>query len=173
MPHRYSWRCKVCGKVTAGRLPRAGRHVGDGTFMFPRRHKGSDGQPCRGNIQEAEMVEDEHALPGFIRPVDGPAGPTYHQGGFAVGLPIAPGDPVQYRYGGYKPAVNATVTRVGTVQVEIKTATSNFAFWVRARDLWPAFDVVGSPTGPQKVPWAAPLENAAEPPSAERGGEVE
>jgi hypothetical protein len=46
------FKCSVCGKLTAGRLPSGG----DGSFYFPRRHKGSDGRPCPGNIEEAEWV---------------------------------------------------------------------------------------------------------------------
>ena len=53
------FRCAVCGKLTAGRLPRDGRHTGDGTFWFPRRHDGADGRPCPGNIKEAELVDVE------------------------------------------------------------------------------------------------------------------
>lgn len=49
------FKCSACGKLTAGRLPRAGRHHGDGTYWFPRRHK-RDGKPCPGNIMEAEVV---------------------------------------------------------------------------------------------------------------------
>lgn len=50
-------KCVVCGKITAGRLPRASRHdVGDGTFLFPRRHKVS-GVDCPDNIEEGEVVE--------------------------------------------------------------------------------------------------------------------
>lgn len=41
--------CTVCGKVTkGGRLPREGRHTGDGSERFPRRHKGKDGHVCPG-----------------------------------------------------------------------------------------------------------------------------
>ena len=44
--------CVVCGKVTkGGRLPREGRHTGDGSERFPRRHKGADGRACPGNIE--------------------------------------------------------------------------------------------------------------------------
>lgn len=47
----------MCGKVTTGRMPRLnGYHYGDGSFRYPRRHKGSDGKPCSGNIEEAEWV---------------------------------------------------------------------------------------------------------------------
>lgn len=61
------FRCVHCGKLTAGRLPRAiitsptgrvtySRHdVGDGSFYYPRRHD-VDGEPCPGNILEAEWV---------------------------------------------------------------------------------------------------------------------
>lgn len=57
--HKARFRCVVCGKETAGRLPRNPdrRHeIGDGTARFPRRHKGKDGKPCPGNILEAEWV---------------------------------------------------------------------------------------------------------------------
>lgn len=55
-PAATRFRCVVCGKLTAGRIPRAGRHAGDTTARFPRRHKGPDGKPCGGNILEAEWV---------------------------------------------------------------------------------------------------------------------
>lgn len=52
------FKCAHCGKLTAGgRLPRDGHVKGDGTFRFPRRHKGADGQSCDGNIMEAEWIE--------------------------------------------------------------------------------------------------------------------
>lgn len=51
------YRCRHCGKLTAGRLPRAhGRFYGDGTIRYPRRHQ-HEGKPCPGNIQEAEWVD--------------------------------------------------------------------------------------------------------------------
>ncbi|UTU07738.1 hypothetical protein CcrC1_gp054c [Caulobacter phage C1] len=53
-PTRF--KCVVCGKLSAGRLPREGRHVGDGSERFPRRHKGGDGADCPGNILYAEWV---------------------------------------------------------------------------------------------------------------------
>ncbi len=54
---RTRFRCVICGKVTAGRLGRVGRHVGDGSARFPRRHKGADGQPCPGNVYDAEWID--------------------------------------------------------------------------------------------------------------------
>jgi hypothetical protein len=52
------FKCVVCGKLTAGRLPRAhGRFPGDTTFYFPRRHKGADGKVCKGSRREAEWVD--------------------------------------------------------------------------------------------------------------------
>ena len=45
-------RCAICGKTSAGRRPRGG----DGTFLFPRRHKGPDGEPCDGNVREADWI---------------------------------------------------------------------------------------------------------------------
>ena len=51
------FKCIVCGKLTAGRIPRdESHHAGDLTARFPRRHKDHDGIPCPGNIQEAEWV---------------------------------------------------------------------------------------------------------------------
>lgn len=50
------YRCVICGKVSAGRLPRqTGRNTGDTSFYYPRRHK-VNGKPCAGNIREAEVV---------------------------------------------------------------------------------------------------------------------
>lgn len=52
------FRCVVCGKLTAGRLPRDGRHFpGDGSERWPRRHKGANGQLCDGVWQLAEWVD--------------------------------------------------------------------------------------------------------------------
>jgi hypothetical protein len=53
------FKCVVCGKLTAGRMPREGRLVGDTSARFPRRHKGPDGKPCPGNIEDAEWVDVE------------------------------------------------------------------------------------------------------------------
>lgn len=57
MKQRTRFRCVICGKLTAGRMPREGRHIGDGSARFPRRHK-INGQPCAGNIREAEWVTE-------------------------------------------------------------------------------------------------------------------
>jgi hypothetical protein len=58
------FRCVVCGKMTAGRLPRDGRHFpGDGSGRYPRRHKGVDGKPCKGNIELVDWVDEET---GFV-----------------------------------------------------------------------------------------------------------
>ena len=50
----YKVKCAVCGKITHPRLPRDGRHKGDGTSWLPRRHK-VNGKDCEGNIQEGEL----------------------------------------------------------------------------------------------------------------------
>ena len=50
------FKCVVCGKLTSGRLPRAGWLPGDGSFRYPRRHK-VNGKPCPGNIMEAEWID--------------------------------------------------------------------------------------------------------------------
>lgn len=49
---RTRFRCQHCGKLSAGRLPRSGRHVGDGSSRYPRFHK-VDGVPCPGLLYEA------------------------------------------------------------------------------------------------------------------------
>jgi len=54
---RTWFRCVICGKLTTGRVPRASSgEVGDGSFRYPRRHK-FKGEPCPGNIEEAEWVD--------------------------------------------------------------------------------------------------------------------
>lgn len=46
-------KCSVCGKITAGRLPRASRHdMGDGSYWFPRRHK------CAGDVKEGLLIDE-------------------------------------------------------------------------------------------------------------------
>jgi hypothetical protein len=56
-------RCAVCQKATAGgRLPRVGRHTGDGTFRYPRRHNGEDGKVCPGVFEEG-LWEDPPTSP--------------------------------------------------------------------------------------------------------------
>lgn len=46
------FRCKVCGKLTAGSLPRDG----DGTARFARRHT-RDGETCPGVHEHADWVD--------------------------------------------------------------------------------------------------------------------
>lgn len=50
------FKCVICGKISDGR--RTGRYS-DLSERYPRRHKGSDGKPCPGNIEFAEWVEVE------------------------------------------------------------------------------------------------------------------
>ena len=45
--------CQCCGKVTAGRMPKGG----DGTYYYPRKHKGDDGETCEGVYDEAISVQ--------------------------------------------------------------------------------------------------------------------
>lgn len=53
------FKCVVCGRLTAGRLPRGGRHrPGDTSAYYPRRHK-HHGKPCAGNILQARWVDVE------------------------------------------------------------------------------------------------------------------
>ncbi len=52
------FKCVVCGKLTAGRIPGyGGRCMGDTSFRYPRRHKGPDGKMCPGVRREAEWVD--------------------------------------------------------------------------------------------------------------------
>lgn len=53
------YKCVVCGKITAGRIPVSltnHREKGDLTFRYPRRHKVKN-ELCSGSLQEAEWVE--------------------------------------------------------------------------------------------------------------------
>lgn len=60
MQTQTRFRCVVCGKLTAGRMPRIhSRHRGDTTGRFPRRHNAENGKPCAGNVREAEWIEPE------------------------------------------------------------------------------------------------------------------
>lgn len=51
------FKCVICGKLTAGRISREGTLSGDASARFPRRHKNKEGEPCVGNILEAEWVD--------------------------------------------------------------------------------------------------------------------
>lgn len=51
------FRCPVCLRLTAGRIPRERGASGDKSFRFPRRHHDANGQPCPGNVQEAEWID--------------------------------------------------------------------------------------------------------------------
>ena len=61
------YKCTVCGKLTAGRLPRGPWEPGDGSFMYPRRHPCPSGErdiqghriPCPGIFEEPEWVDVE------------------------------------------------------------------------------------------------------------------
>lgn len=50
------FKCAVCGKETAGRMPNDKGFQGDTSFRFPRRHK-VNGKNCEGNIQEAIWID--------------------------------------------------------------------------------------------------------------------
>jgi hypothetical protein len=47
------FQCVVCGKLTSGRMPKKG----DSSARFPRRHNGTNGKPCPGNIEEAKWID--------------------------------------------------------------------------------------------------------------------
>lgn len=56
------FKCVICGKITAGRMPvdlDNHRFRGDTTFRYPRRHKDKTGKLCIGSLQEAEWVDQE------------------------------------------------------------------------------------------------------------------
>jgi len=59
----YQVKCPICGKVTGGRLPRAGGHKGNGTWWFPTRHKQNktDKKYCEGIFMEGEIVNCKSA----------------------------------------------------------------------------------------------------------------
>lgn len=51
------FKCAVCGKLTAGRMPRIhSRHEGDTSARWPRWHA-VNGKVCDGNFKEAEWVD--------------------------------------------------------------------------------------------------------------------
>ena len=51
------FRCVVCGKLTAGRRPRAvWREEPDGTLIYARKHRTANGEVCEGSYKEAEWV---------------------------------------------------------------------------------------------------------------------
>lgn len=60
-PTKTMFRCSICGKLTAGRIPVGRNHNerGDGTFRYPRKHNDASGLPCYGNNREAAWVEVE------------------------------------------------------------------------------------------------------------------
>jgi len=49
------FQCVICGKITSGRKPHAWWD-GNTDYRYPRRHK-VNGQPCKGNLLEAEWVD--------------------------------------------------------------------------------------------------------------------
>jgi len=62
------FRCVVCGKLTAGRLPRLPWNKGEivrgemsyrynTDVRFPRKHKDASGKTCPGSFRDAEWVE--------------------------------------------------------------------------------------------------------------------
>lgn len=56
-PTVMRFRCRVCGKITAGRLSRRhGRFPSDTTFYFPRRHN-VNGKQCEGSLREAKEID--------------------------------------------------------------------------------------------------------------------
>ena len=48
------WKCRVCGKIGLGRIPKGG----DGTEILPTRHK-HQGKLCPGYIEAAIPVDDD------------------------------------------------------------------------------------------------------------------
>jgi hypothetical protein len=62
--HATAFKCASCGLVTTGRLPRAHREPGNGTYYYPRRHKIA-GLVCPGVYDEAEWVTVEYGAKVF------------------------------------------------------------------------------------------------------------
>lgn len=50
------FRCVVCGKLTAGCLPRINGRGGPNSVRFPRKHRDKTGALCEGNDLFAEWV---------------------------------------------------------------------------------------------------------------------
>ena len=62
------YKCSICGKVTAGRIPRGG----DGSFRYPRKHNDDDGKLCPGVYYEAILTTvpcSKNATTGKIKPM--------------------------------------------------------------------------------------------------------
>lgn len=59
MTRTTRFKCVVCGKLTAGKMPPPGKGWGpaDTSARYPRRHNGPDGKVCEGVYQEAEWVD--------------------------------------------------------------------------------------------------------------------
>lgn len=53
---RKRYACAVCGHISEGRLLETGSEQTDPSMRFPKKHKGSDGQPCAGNYRYARIV---------------------------------------------------------------------------------------------------------------------
>lgn len=53
------FKCVVCGKLTAGRVPREAGADGDLSARFPRRHNRPGGDVCPGVYELAEWVDVE------------------------------------------------------------------------------------------------------------------
>lgn len=57
--YRLRYKCVICGKLTEGRLPREDKFPGDGSEMWPARHRAADGEPCEGAWHYAEWIEED------------------------------------------------------------------------------------------------------------------
>jgi hypothetical protein len=55
--------CQCCGKITVGRMPKGG----DGTYYFPRKHKGADGETCEGVYDEGISVQFDTATKSIVK----------------------------------------------------------------------------------------------------------
>ncbi len=64
---RTHFKCGVCGKLTAGKVPKNG----DGTLIFPRRHR-VKGILCKGIFIAAEWIDVDNQDPNPRR--EGPGG---------------------------------------------------------------------------------------------------
>lgn len=59
MTRTTRFKCVVCGKLTAGKIPNPGVGWGpaDLSARYPRKHRDKDGEVCEGVYQEAEWVD--------------------------------------------------------------------------------------------------------------------
>ena len=64
MSGQTRFKCAVCGKLTAGKIPLpAGGYHADKSERWPRMHRLAEGKPCPGVYVFAEWVDVEDPRP--------------------------------------------------------------------------------------------------------------